>query len=378
MSLVFNGSRIHLAHGELPEALTVEFNRRALSRVLLIVEQPTGASSPQDQIKRALPDSIEVVLLESTILASHSEMLAGAKELFLLENCDSVLVFGHRPIIEFAKHLIRNVAAHLHEGGNAGGYRFNSVPYLIAVPSDLEAVRALGPSSIVPAGPDGALVAFFDQNLVPDVAVCDQEFLHPLPRPAAIALGMGILCDGIEACTTNVRPAFAEALTLDAIRRARTYLELAAHGGSPDPNELLLAALAECVVPQRWFGAAHAIATAIWLAHPTAQGRGCVGAVILPIILERGKSKGGVRTPLLNEALGRPAGATAEYIRGLAQRLNLPLRLSDFDVRRADIGKLAQLALSQTESGRFALEEYATLLDAAFPEIREQKGVHLT
>lgn len=380
MALIFHGSRIHLARGALGGAFSAEVRRRALRRLLIVAEANLSepARAPLEALQRVLPEEAEATLLEFSEQGSGAATMSGALDLVALERCDAVVAIGCRPAIDFGKLLMRNLAAGAMRA--RGGGADATLPCFIAIPGELEALRALGPTTLVATGGEGGVTALFDPRLIPDIAICDEDFLRPVTLRVAAATGMGVLSDGIEAVSARGENSIADALALDAIRRIRACLEEVAAGtGAPAPG-LLAAALVECLVAmQKGMGAARAIGNAVAIAHGGGPSRGgaCggaspavdVGAVVLPTVLEFNARSIGVPARL-EQAMEQPAGKLADYLRCLAGRLSLPASLREIGVKHEELGDLARIALldanTATNPRQLALDDYAALLEASY------------
>jgi len=380
MALTFHGSRIHLAHGALGGAFAAEVRRRALRRLLIVADGRFAerARTPLETLQRVLPDEAEAVLLEFPAGRSNAETMAGAMDLVALERCDAVVAIGCRPAIDFGKLLMRNLASGTMQRRRGAGDA--TLPFFIAVPGELEALRALGPTTLIAADGGRGVTALFDPGLIPDIAICDEDFLRPATPRSAAATGMGVLSDGIEAVSARGENSIADALALDAVRRIRAYLEEVARGTAAPAPGPLAPALLECLVAmQKGMGAARAIGNAVAITHaagpsPSAHGGEApptvdVGAVVLPTVLEFNARSIGL-PPRLEQALELPPGALADYLRGLAERLGLPASLRETGVKREELGELARIAHldanTSTNPRQLALDDYAALLDASY------------
>lgn len=373
MSLVFHGSRIYLAHGVLGRVFSAEVKRRALRRLLIVADGASGkaAQAPLDGLKRALPDEADVVLLDVSTRGPGGDVMAGALELVALERCDAVVALGRQPVIDFAKLLIRNLA----EAGTAAAPRAwpepEAVrPCFIAIPSELEAVRALGPTTLAAGAENGGAAALFDPELIPDIAICDEDFLEPATPRLASAVGMSILSDAIEAVSARGDNPMADALALDAIRQVCIYLEQIAGGGDVPPPGALAGALVECLVAmQKGLGAAGAIGNAVAISHG-GERMTDLSAVVLPTVLEFNVERGAWMPARLEQTMGLPREKIAGYVRGLARRLRLPVSLCEIGIKREELRYLADLAFldanTSTNPSEIAVDDYAALLSASF------------
>lgn len=346
--------RFCLSKNAVERSLSIEIRRRSLSRVLVVT--PTVGREPDlwCAVERAVPETASVVRMIFPQSESPEADLAGAIEFALIEETDAVIALGDAAHIEFA----RLVASGLAEANQ---------PYFVAIPSDIETLRILSAKMFEPNRDSGSASFHVGPNLVIWEAKNIVSFDSTI---TAARVAMSVLADGIEVyCARGTNPV-ADALALNAVRRASFCLERLALGEKAvDFEAALTCAAAECLVAgHKGMGAARAMANAMTVICRTARHRGELSAVLLPLAIEYNRS-----SPVARERLAKiievPPLHAATHVRELAAALQLPKTLRDLGTGAKDIDNIAFLAYrdrcTRTNPRQIREQDYSLLVQAA-------------
>lgn len=194
-----------------------------------------------------------------------------------------------------------------------------------------------------------------DFPLFPRLAMLDPETTRTLPAPVAAATGMDALTHAVEGYTSSECSAHGDAFALHALRLIHANLEpavLTPQDEDARGNMLVAAALAIVPTGSGAIGIAHSMSHACGGRYGAPHG--VANAVCLPHVIRFNAQAGqqvGERYADLARLLGldtggeEAAGALAEHLERLRDRLGLPGRLSALGVPEDGIGLLAEAAM---------------------------------
>jgi alcohol dehydrogenase class IV len=272
-------------------------------------------------------------------------------------DCDGIVAIGGGSAIDAAK-LVQLLTTHeppLSRYDDAkGGDRFvrGDLPPLVAIPTTAGTGSEVGRSAVATLPDTGRKTVIFSPHLLPRVAICDPELTVDLPARITAATGMDAFTHGLEAYVATGFHPLADAVGLDAVRRAARSLPVAV--GSPRDlharTDMMIAAFEGAMAFQKGLGACHALAHA--LGPISGLHHGLANAVALPAVTAFNREAAPARLARVAIAMGADArageGALAdeavERIRALAASVGIPARLRDAGVREEDLPRVAAKA----------------------------------
>ena len=142
--------RFCLSQSAIERTLSIEIKTRSLSRVLVVTPTVGRESDLWYAVERAVPENASVVRMVFPQSDSSEADLAGAIELALIEETDIVIALGDAAHIEFAMLV-------------AGGLAKVIEPFFVAIPSDIETLRALSAKIFGPGTSLDDIVSFLKQ-----------------------------------------------------------------------------------------------------------------------------------------------------------------------------------------------------------------------
>jgi alcohol dehydrogenase class IV len=271
--------------------------------------------------------------------------------------CDGLVAVGGGSSIDAAK-LVQLLTTHepplSRYDDAAGGDRFvrGDLPPLVAIPTTAGTGSEVGRSGVVTLPDTGRKTVIFSPHLMPRVAICDPRLTVDLPARLTAATGMDAFTHGLEAYVAAGFHPLADAVALDAVRRAARSLPVAV--ASPADlharTDMMVAAMEGAMAFQKGLGAAHALAHA--LGAVSGVHHGLANAVVLPAVVAFVRPVAGPRLAQVAVAMGADAAAgegaladgAATRVRALAAGVGIPARLRDVGVREADLPRIAAKA----------------------------------
>ncbi len=271
--------------------------------------------------------------------------------------CDGLVAIGGGSSIDAAK-LVQLLTTHApplsRYDDAAGGDRFvkDDMPPLVAIPTTAGTGSEVGRSGVAMLPDTGRKTVIFSPFLMPKVALCDPELTVDLPPRLTGATGMDAFTHGLEAYVAAGFHPLADAVALDAVRRAARSLPVAVR----EPRNLhartdmMIAAMEGAMAFQKGLGASHALAHA--LTPVSGVHHGLANALVLPAVVAFNRAAAGARLAQVAVAMGADpragegalADGAAERIRALAAEVGIPARLRDAGVREEDLPRIAAKA----------------------------------
>jgi len=271
--------------------------------------------------------------------------------------CDGLVAVGGGSSIDAAK-LIQLLATHeppLSRYDDAtGGDRFvrSDLPPLVAIPTTAGTGSEVGRSAVVTLPDTGRKTVIFSPHLMPRVAICDPRLTVDLPPPITAATGMDAFTHGLEAFLAAGFHPLADAVAIDAVRRAARSLPVAyrSPGDLHARTDMMIAALEGAIAFQKGLGAAHALAHA--LGPVCGLHHGLANAVVLPTVVAFLRPVATARLAQVAIAMGADpaqgeaalADGAAARVRALAASVGIPARLRDAGVREEDLPRVGAKA----------------------------------
>lgn len=271
--------------------------------------------------------------------------------------CDGLVAIGGGSSIDAAK-LVQLLTTHdpplSRYDDAAGGDRFvrDDMPPLVAIPTTAGTGSEVGRSGVATLPDTGRKTVIFSPFLMPRVAICDPELTVALPPRLTAATGMDAFTHGLEAYVAAGFHPLADAVALDAVRRAARSLPIAVRepGNLHARTDMMIAAMEGAMAFQKGLGASHALAHALTLIAGVHHG--LANALVLSAVVAFNRAAAGPRLAQVAAAMGADpregedalAEGAAERVRTLAAAVGIPARLRDAGVREEDLPRIAAKA----------------------------------
>jgi len=307
----------------------------------------------------------------------------------LADRCAGVFtdVLGHSPVasVEAAAELLRRVQADavIAVGGGSSIVTARAATILAAEDKparelctttgedgQLKSPRLLAsklPQLVIPTTPTTAIVkagsavfdpelgkrlAMFDPKTRAQCVFIDPEMILSAPRELVASAGINTLAMAIEGLTSRASDPIADALLMQTLRLLGRHLpETARHDDPALRGDLVVAGV---MCGQGTDHTAAGVTTVLGHAIGARYEKenGTVNAIVLPHVLRFNAEAAAAGMGKVAAALGLPeSGSAAQVERTVAtvqsifQELNVPSRLRDLGVPRADLPELAALAM---------------------------------
>lgn len=300
-----------------------------------------------------------------------------AASLFRNAGCDGVLGVGGGSSLDLAKGVALAVshseplATYAAVAGGIGLITPETAPVL-AVPTTAGTGSEVGRAALLTLR-DGRKLGFISPHLIPKQAICDPDLTLGLPPYLTAATGMDALTHCFETyLSPRINPP-AEAIALDGLARAWTFLPRAvANGADTEARwEMMMAALEGGLTFQKGLGAVHGMSHALGGSRDPILHHGTLNAVLLPAVLRFNEPAAEEKYARLRATLGLSANADlAEAVQTFAGGLGLPATLREMGVTQAMLRDAAEGAVidhsTATNPRPVDRAQYETLLQEAF------------
>lgn len=195
----------------------------------------------------------------------------------------------------------------------------------------------------------------------PDVAILDPLLLRALPPYQFILSGIDALTHAMEALWTNQGTPLTDALAYEAIRLIMDNLTIAAYTDNLEAksNQLFASTIANIACGNAKLGLLHAMTQPLGkynLSH------GLVNAIYLPYVMEYNFPACERKLAAMAEAinvtkpqmsLSEKATAAVNAVKELLTKVNLPDRVAENVIPKADISGIAEITMKLPQTARF-------------------------
>ena len=225
-------------------------------------------------------------------------------------------------------------------------YVTEEVPHFIAIPTTAGTGSEVGRSAIISEDESKKKRILFSPKLIAKIVFADPLLTMELPPFITAATGMDALTHNMEAYLAKNYHPMCDGIALEGIALIADSLETATH--KPDVesrSKMLLASLMGAVAFQKGLGVVHS------LAHPLSSlldtHHGLANAVNLPYGMQFNYEGFENRFNNMGNAFGMGSAAgnrVVDHIFEMNDKLGMPTRLSEIDVKEEHIEELSKLA----------------------------------
>jgi 4-hydroxybutyrate dehydrogenase len=380
MALINYITQVQLDYGALA-LLPQELERAAITKPLVVTDAGVRAAGLLDRTVAALGGRKHAVF-DATPSNPTERAVRAAAELYRSEGCDGLVAIGGGSSIDLAKGV---AIAATHPGPlttyatiEGGSPRISErVAPLIAIPTTAGTGSEVARGAIVIVD-DGRKLGFHSWHLVPKAAICDPELTLGLPPFLTAATGMDAIAHCME---TFMAPAVnppADGIGLDGLERAWANIEKATRDGSDREARfhMMSASMQGAMAFQKGLGCVHSLSHSLGGANPKLH-HGTLNAMFLPAVVKFNASAPTIvkerRLERMAHAMAVPvgaggaAGAVADAIRAMNQRLGLPSGLAALGVDDAMYERIIDGAMAdhthKTNPRLATRDDYARMLE---------------
>ena len=363
------------------QALPPLLKQLKVRSVLLVTDRPlreAGVTRPLEELLKS--SGIHCAVYDGTRANPTVRNVEEAREMYLSEECRSIIAFGGGSSMDCAKAAgARIVYPRRHVNQMKGLLRvLRRLPPLIAIPTTAGTGSEVTVTAVITDSEKKHKYTMNNFTMIPRYTVLDPTVTCTLPPALTATTGMDALTHAVEAYIGGSTTRETRRLARETVRLVFENLETAYRNGSDltaRKNMLHAAHIAGIAFSKSYVGYVHAVAHSLGGQYNTPHG--LANAVLLPIGLEiygscvyrklweLGRSAG-----IVNEAASEREGAEAfiAAIRNLNQKLNIPAKLPE--IRREDIAAMAAHAAREANP----LYPVPKLMDAVELEIFYEKA----
>ncbi len=336
-----------------------EFN---LSKILFLTDSYWVSQAQLKSILGALKNAgIEHIEIFSDIPPnSEVKVVRSAAELGTRAGAQGIIALGGGSVLDTAKAA--NIL--LTHGGDLiddySGAQTLTLPLkpLIAIPTTAGTGSEVTKAAVILDEESSSKLSFVDRYLYPSLALLDPELTLSMPPPLSAMTGMDALTHAIEAYTSLEQNAFAQALSLQAIRLLHQNLQKVLENGKDlQARSAMLAAsnMAGVAFDHSMVGVVHSMSHAVGaMAHVP---HGLANSILLPWGMEYNLEVCHEKYAEIATALNLPqksSEAMIEEVRKLRSFLKkvcgLAEALQEAGVKQENLPAIAKLAVADGSS----------------------------
>lgn len=336
-------------------ALGTVFKKEQIQSVLIVTDQGIVRNGLIEPLKKILRHHrVQYTIYDKTQPNPTVQNVEEALQLYLQNNCDSLIAIGGGSSMDCAKALGARVAYPKKNLGQLKGILrvLRKLPALIAIPTTAGTGSEVTLAAIVTDTKKQHKYALMSFPLIPHYAVLDPALTYSLPPHLTATTGMDALTHAVEAYIGRSSTKETRQLALEATRLIFENIETAYADGQNHTargNMLLAAYKAGIAFSKSYVGYTHAIAHSLGGRYGTAHG--LANAVIMPYILDAyGKSAYkklhtlGISAGVSSENDSHQQGAEKfiQAIRDLNAKMGIPDKIQG--IRKEDISAMARHA----------------------------------
>ncbi|MEQ8581755.1 MAG: iron-containing alcohol dehydrogenase [Marinoscillum sp.] len=282
----------------------------------------------------------------------ESDVLKGG-DCYHRSGCDCIVGIGGGVALDVARAIVLRIHHHrplFDYDDLIGGdqYVTEAVPYFVTVPTTAGTGSEVGRSAIISEDISKKKRILFAPKLMARQVFADPMLTMELPPFITAATGMDALTHNMEAYLAKNYHPMCDGIALEGMSLIAKSIEKATH--HPDlesRSNMLLGSLMGAVAFQKGLGVVHS------LAHPLSSlldtHHGLANAVNLPYGMEFNYAGCESRFDKMAEFLGVVDGdgeRVVDFLFELNQRLALPTKLSDIEVKQEHLDELSNLAVA--------------------------------
>jgi 4-hydroxybutyrate dehydrogenase len=322
----------------------------AIARPLVVTDPGVRATGIADKVAAAACEPSRTTWFDRSPPNPTEAAVLEATEAFRAGRCDGIVAIGGGSSIDLAKGvallsthpgpLIDYAAVH----GGVERITSRVVP-TIAIPTTAGTGSEVGRAAMITV--DGRKLDFISPHLFPARALCDPGLTFGLPPYLTAATGMDALTHCIETYLSPLVNPPAEAIALDGVERAGSWIEEATTNGRSRPARwnMMMASMEGALTFQKGLGAVHAMAHPLGALEDLPLHHGTLNAVLLPAVLRFNEPGAPGKYERLRRVIGLGADADlAAWVADLNARLGLPDGLAAMGVPPEILPRIAEHA----------------------------------
>ncbi len=325
---------------------------QALQRPLLVTDQAL-ADLPVVGEFRSLLAGLDVAMFSGVYGNPTASQVAAGAQAFRSHNADCVIGFGGGAALDVAK--VVGVAA-THDGGILE-YAWDhpdaraierELPWFIALPTTAGTGSEVGRSAVISDDRSHLKRVIFSPKILARTVFADPELTLDLPPNITAATGMDALTHNIESYLSPAWHPLCDGIALEGTRIAARSLLTAVNepGNIEARSDMMMASMMGAIAFQKDLGAVHSCAHA--LGAVCNMHHGLANALMIDTVLEWNQEAVPDKFDELAHVCRVAGGGEAfvPWLRALKARIGIRGRLAGHGVKREQIPRLVEIAMS--------------------------------
>ena len=353
----------------LPDALA----ERGIARPLIITDTGLVEHGIVDSVRAALPGNPDIAVYDGIPPNPTIAGIEGALAAYREQGCDGIVGLGGGSVLDSGKAL-RVTASHpepiIEYLKDPSKITVGVAPY-ITIPTTAGTGAEITFGGGIHTAPGEHQLGIRSPHVKPDLVICDPDLTLTLPPALTAATGMDALGHCLEGfLSNNINPP-TEAIALDGIRRAVTYLDRAVTDGNDREARwhMLMAALEGGMSIYMGLGPVHVLGH-VFADSPLHHGA-LIAASMPPVVRfyqARGDEALKDRLSMIHNAMMLDANTDlATGIARMNQRLGLSASVREMGYPNDDLDALTDYAVNvhfnATAPIRPSAREYRDILE---------------
>ena len=336
------------------DIITILKNKK-INSVLLMTGRSVRRLGLTSELEKLLDDNnIKYVLYDETLPNPTSDNVEKAKELYIANNCESIIAFGGGSVMDCAKAVgARIVKPKMSLKNMQGLIKIRKkLPLLVTIPTTAGTGSEVTVASVIIDSETHHKFVISDFNLIPHYALLNPLVTVDLPSHITSTTGMDALTHAVEAYIGKSRTKNSKKDAIEAVKLIFENLEKAYFDGKnieARKNMLYASYLAGKAFTVSYVGYVHAIAHSLGGKYGVSHG--LANAILLPKVLRAYDKSVHIKLSQLAKGLGLVDNNVSDceasevfisHIEKMNERMNIPTK---FDyIKKEDIKEMAKLA----------------------------------
>ena len=219
---------------------------------------------------------------------------------------------------------------------------------IVAVPTTAGTGSEVGRAAVIVNSKDHVKKIIFHPKVLPSIAICDPELTVGMPPTITVGTGMDAFAHCLEAFSSPLYHPMSHGIALEGMRLVTEHLPRVVQDAKNIESRahMMSAAAMGAVAFQKGLGAVHAISHPVGAIYNTHHGM--TNAVVIPAVLALNRQ-------VIEEKISKAAAyldinggfdGFYDFVVGFRQALGVPNKLREMGVKRAEVERMTQMALT--------------------------------
>jgi 4-hydroxybutyrate dehydrogenase len=359
MTLINYLTRVHFGDGVLIEAVRAEMESRRKFRPLIVADRKDLESGAADRLFLSFPSRLKTETFSDIALVADDKLVAKLADFYVSRECDLIVAFGRREIIELAK--LARIA--ISKGKKLAAAQTlcppllpdandDQFPDLFIIPAIDGIPSAFSMRAIINTAWSGRTV-LTRRSFIPSLIILDPTLYIDGQRvQSTCALAEDIACCAEAFLAPEFNPP-ADGIALDGLIRAFSILDKASKRDDlAIRREIVAVGLNAGLALQKGSGMTQAMSSAIKAVSGRPLHDGSLCRILLPGSIQLNHNQAANKHRRLIKLLGTaPEQRFGDLLSVSFARLPLPSTLSEMSIETSHIHQAAPVAATDLSAG---------------------------